>query len=183
MGTTNLNRLALDAGGLDIGGTTLSAIPAELNRLDASNSDGADLVYQDTQLTAAQVKALAAANIALVSSPGAGMAAIPVAAYLYLAHGGTNDFVQTAGGDHLALRYAASNEIAEIASEAQVTTLIEASASAALYDTIEGGFVPEANKAIVLDNNGANEYTGNAANDNTLSIRVWYRIVPVAAFS
>lgn len=183
MGTTNLNRLALDAGGLDLGGTTVTASAAELNRLDASASDGCDLAYQDTQLTAAQVKALAATNVTLVTAPGAGLAAIPVAWYGYLEHGGTNDFVQTAGTDQLALRYAASTEIAEIGSEAQVTALIEASADAPLYDTIEGGFVPEANKAIVLDNNGANEYTGNAANDNTLSIRVWYRVVPMASFT
>ena len=49
MGTTNLNRLALDAGGLDLGSTTVTASAAELNRLDASASDGCDLAHQDTQ--------------------------------------------------------------------------------------------------------------------------------------
>ena len=107
---------------------------------------------------------------------------VPVAVHLYLAHG-TNDFVQTNGTDHLALRYEATTEIAEIASEAQVTTLLEASADAALYDTFEGGMVPIADKAIDLDNNGAVEYTGAAANDNTLSIRVYYRVVAMAAFN
>lgn len=142
-----------------------------------------ELAYQDTQLASADVKGLMATNITLVDAPGANLAAIPVAVHLFLAHGGSNDFVQGAGTDHLALRYSASTEIAEIGSQAQVTTLIQASADAALYDTIAGGFVPEADTAIDLDNNGASEYTGNAANDNTLSVRVWYRIADMAAFS
>lgn len=157
----------------------ITATASEINRIDASNADGAMLSFQDTQLTAAQVKALAAANITVVSAPGAGLAAVPVAVHLFLDHGGT-DFVQTNGSDHLALKYAGGAEISELGTEAQCTALLEASADAALYVNLEADCVPVANTAIALDNNGAAEYT---TGDGTLSVRVYYRTVPMAAFT
>lgn len=135
--------------------------------------------YEDVQLTAAQVNALVATNIELVAAPAAGLARYPVAVHLFLDHGGT-DFVQTVGTDHLAIKYAASNEIAELGSEAQCTALIEAAADAALIVPITGAFVPEAAKAINLDNNGANEY---ATGDGTLSVRTYFVEFPMAAFT
>ena len=138
------------------------------------------LQYTDTQLTAAQVNALAAANIELVAAPGSALAVIPVGVHLFLDHGGT-DFVQVNNTDQLALKYSGGAEIAEIGAEAQCTTLLEASADAALYDPLDAtGYVPVANAAIVLDNNGAAEYT---TGNGTLSVRVWHVTVPMAAFT
>lgn len=142
------------------------------------------LQYRDVQLTAAQVNALVATNIEMVPAPGAGLAVLPVMVHMFLDHGGT-DFVQTNGTDHLALLYSGSTELFEIATEAQLTTFIEASADAALaYEfgnaAAAAGLVPEANAAIDLDNNGAAEY---ATGDGTLSIRVYYITVPMAAFA
>ncbi len=141
--------------------------------------------FQDTQLTAAQVNALAAANIEVVAEPAAGLAVDPIAVFMFLDHGGT-DFVQTNGADHLALLYNGGAQLYEIALEATLTTFLEASADAALYfellghATAAGGRVPVAATAIDLDNNGAAEY---ATGDGTLSIRVYYRVLPMAAFS
>ena len=138
------------------------------------------LQYTDTQLTAAEVNALRATNIEVVAAPGANLAIFPVRVHIFLDHGGT-DFVQANNSDQLALAYSASNEIMEIGSEAQCTALLEAAADAALFDPADmAGFVPEANKAIDLDNNGAAEYT---TGDGTLSIRVWHVAVPMAAFT
>jgi len=157
----------------------ITATVSEINLLDASAADGCVLSWSDTQLTAAQVNALVATNIDLVAAPGAGLAVFPVAVHLFLDHGGT-DFVQDAADDHLAIKYKASNEIAELGSEAQCTALLEASADAALYVPLSSVFVPEANKAISLDNNGDAEY---ATGDGTLSVRVFYRVLPMAAFT
>lgn len=161
-----------------LGAITASA--AELNQFDASAADGCSLFFQDVQLDADDVNALAATNITLVSSPGAGLAAVPVAMHLFLDFGSAA-FVQTNGTDHLAARYAASNEIAEIGSEAQCTAFLEATADAPLFHPFIGAIVPEANKAIVLDNNGAAEYTTGTG--CTVSVRTFYRVVPMAAFS
>lgn len=161
----------------DLAGVTVTA--AELNQFDASASDGAALAFADTQLTASQVNNLLGTNIELVAAPAAGLAVFPVAVHLFLDHGGT-DFVQAAASDHLAIRYSASNEIAELGSEAQCTALIEATGDAALYVPVTAAFVPEAATALDLDNNGASEY---ATGDGTLSVRVFYRVVQIAAFS
>jgi hypothetical protein len=66
-------------------------------------------------------------------------------------------------------------------SEAQCTALIVTTADRGLYVPIPA-VAAEANKAIDLDNNGAAEFSGNAANDTTLSVRVYYRVVPMIAF-
>lgn len=142
------------------------------------------LQFQDTQLTAAQVNALLATNITVVTAPGANLAVFPVAAFIFLDSGGT-DFVQVNNTDQLALKYSASNEITEFGTEAQCTALLEATGDASLYVTgflvaNPEGFIPEANTAIDLDNNGAAEYT---TGDGTLSIRVWYYTMPMVAFT
>jgi len=148
----------------------------ELNLLDASAALGAVIGRAQVTVTAAQLKALAATNIELVAAPGAGLAIIPVGVMLFMDHGGT-DFVQTAGTDHLAVRYSASTEISELGSEAQCTALVEASADARLWADVGASVVPVANTAIDLDNNGANEFT---TGDGDLKVTVYYRVVPMA---
>ena len=160
----------------------ITATVAELNQFDASAADGATVAFADVQLSAAEVNALAAANIELVAAPGAGLAVVPIAVQMFLDHGGT-DFVQTNNTDQLALVYSGGAEIAEVGTEAQCTAFLEAGADAGLYSpvpAIAGGFVPVAATAIDLDNNGAAEYT---TGDGTLSVRTFYRVVRMVAFT
>ena len=170
MSTTNT--LSRSVRGVDLTAT-------EANMFTGSNSDGTNIYWQDTQLTAAQVNDLKDTNIEVVSAPAAGLAAIPVSVFIFHDHGGT-DFVQAAGSDHIAILYNGGSEIAELGSEAQCTALVEASADAALHCDISASFVPVAATAIDMDNNGATDYT---TGDGTFSVRVFYRVVPMAAFS
>jgi predicted RecA/RadA family phage recombinase len=159
---------ATDTAALAAGAVTSAKVEASLVR------------YTDTQLSAGELNAVRGANIEVVATPGANLAIFPIAVHIFLDHGGT-DFVQVNNSDQLALLYNGSNEIMEIGSEAQCTALLEAGADAALFDPCDlAGFIPEANKAIDLDNNGAAEYT---TGDGTLSIRVYYVTVPMVAFS
>lgn len=164
-----------------ISGIQELAVPSGIDGL----APDVDVVrFQDTLLTAAQILALRATNIEVVRAPASGYAAVPIAVHMFLDHGGT-DFVQTAGSDHLALLYNGGSEIVEIGLEATLTTLLEASADAAMAVTFGeatalGGIVPVAATAIDLDNNGATEYT---TGDGLISIRVHYRLVPLFRFN
>jgi hypothetical protein len=168
------------AGGI----AALSIDTAELaaGAVTQAKIDAAVLNYPfvDVQLNAAAVNGLLGANVQLVASPGANLANIPVAVFMFLDHGGT-DFIQVNNSDHLALVYNGGAEIIEFGAEAQCTALLEAAADAALFDPVDmDGIVPEADTAIDLDNNGAAEYT---TGDGTLSIRIYYITVPMVAFS
>jgi len=133
----------------------------------------------DTQLSAAQVNALAATNIEIVAAPGAALAIAVTGIHLFLDHGGTN-FAQDAADDALAILYNGGAEITELGTEAQGTAFIEASADSSLFITPPLGQALKANSAIDLDMNGGTEHTNG---DGTLSVRVFYRVVPFVAFS
>lgn len=129
----------------------------------------------ETILTSQEVKALAATNIDLVPAPGAGLALVPTGVYYFLDRNAAYDDA-AADGD-LILAYKTS-QTALITTQADA--LIDAAADRGTYEVpAVGDFVPEANTAIVLDNDGA-EFTGDASNLNTLLVRVFYRIVPHA---
>lgn len=132
---------------------------------------------QYKKLTAAQVKALKATPITLVGAPGAGLAIVPTAVYVYVDYAGSNAFTESA--DDLSVGYATGAELLEIES----TGLIDQTNDEWRYITFEYGetFIPEDNKAVVITNLD-DEIAGNAAGNNTLSVALYYRIVPVAAF-
>ena len=144
---------------------------------------------KDTQFTAAQLNDMKDTNIEVVPAPLTGFAAIPTGIYMFLDHGGT-DFVQGAATDQFALLYNGGSQIVEIGLAATFETFIESSADADMWvnfaessiiATGELGFVGAvAGTAIDMDNNGATDLT---TGDGTMSVRVYYNIVPFKAFS
>ncbi len=129
----------------------------------------------ETILTSQEVKALAATNIDLVPAPGSGLALVPTGVYYFLDRNAAYDDA-AADGD-LILAYK-TTQTALITTQAD--SFIDAAADRGTYEVpAVGDFVPEANTAIVLDNDGA-EFTGDASHLNTLLVRVYYRIVPHA---
>jgi len=135
------------------------------------------------QLSASEILALLGTNIEIIPAPAAGLAVLPVAWFIFHAHGGT-DFVQPAVTDALALKYNGGIEICEMGSEAQMEALIEAAGDAALSVEIASmfaavGIVPVAATAVDIDNNGVSEYT---TGNGTFSVEVWFRTLTMAAF-
>jgi hypothetical protein len=127
-----------------------------------------------TLLTSQEVKALAATNIDLVPAPGAGLALVPTKVVYSLDRNAAYD--DAAADGNLILAYK-TTQTALITTEAD--TFIDAAADRATCEWMPvADFVPEANTAIVIDNDGP-EFTGDATNLNTLKITVYYIVVPM----
>lgn len=143
--------------------------------ITSAKMDSSLIRYTDVAVTATQVKALAATNIELVpaTEAGAGFAIVPVAVSVKLDYGSE---VLAESDDNFGIRYSAGAELMEI----ETTGLIDQTNDESRYQAMaEAAFVPVANTAIDLDNNGDGEITGNASNDTTVTFRTYYRVIPV----
>lgn len=138
----------------------------------------ADAVYcTNVTLTSAQVKALKATPIELVPAPGADFAIVPVAINMVCNYGGTNAFTEAA--DDFSIEYVGSStEIKEI----EATGFIDQAVDEWRYITFEHAetFIPVENEAVGITNLD-DEFAGNAGADNTVAIKLYYRIVPTDA--
>lgn len=136
----------------------------------------ASLKHADVTLTAAEVKALAATPQELVAAPAAGNTIMFVGAVLKLNYGGTNAF--TEADDNLAIRYTDGSG-AIVSETIEMTGFIDQTADTYTNaipkaDAIVAATGAEA-QALVLDNLN-DEIAGNAADDNTLTVRVYYTV-------
>ncbi len=123
-------------------------------------------------LTSAQVKALHGTPITVAPAPGAGKALRLISAMSRMNYGGSNVFV---------------------AGASQASTLIQNSsivASQTLYDSPSASSGPNSlgsktaasmeNLGLVAYNGSPTEISGNAANNNTITIDVIYYVFPVS---
>ena len=130
----------------------------------------------ETVITSVQVKAIRATPITVVPAPGIGKSLEFVSAILQAKYGGSNAFT---GAQNLAVRYK-DGASAQVSQNITGTGFIDQAGDmitngAVKVDGIATRAVAE-NQPLVLHNIGAGEITGNAANDNTLRVKVFYRI-------
>jgi len=132
------------------------------------------VLYADRLVSNAEIKALRATPIELVpaSEAGAGYAIIPVAVMLSL-DAGTEALTESA--DNLAVKVS-TTELFDI----ETTGFIDQITNQNRYqEKAEAVITPIANTAIILTNKGDGEFAGNATADATLSVRTYYRVVPM----
>lgn len=132
------------------------------------------ILYADRLVSNAELKALRATPIELVpaTEAGAGFAIIPLSVVLSL-NAGTE--VLTESADNLAIK-CSTTEIFDI----ETTGFIDQATDQNRYqEKAEAVMTPIANTAITLTNKGDGEIAGNATADATLSVRTYYKIVPV----
>ncbi len=165
-----------------------------LNNASFFNSDEVDLApglndapvrVQNTQLTDAQVRAMAATPIVVVAAPTDGTANVLVAVHIVLGRP-TNSYDDAAADGNINFIYASGADGSAGLDDIEADTFIDAAADAARYITAQspvGEVTPVADATILIDNDGA-EFTSAAdTTANTLSIRAYFRNVPMVAFS
>ena len=132
------------------------------------------VLYTDRLVSNAEIKALRATPIELVpaTEAGAGFAIVPIAIMASL-NAGTE--VLTESADNLAVK-CSTTELFDI----ETTGFIDQLTDQIRYqEKAEAVITPIANTAIMLTNKGDGEFGGNATADATLSVRTYYRVVPV----
>jgi hypothetical protein len=140
-----------------------------------SDPSPGSLLKRDVQLTNAQVLALLATPQTLVPAPGTGLANVVDRVHFAFDVTTTGYTLGTAA---MKVEYASGADIIDIT---EAGFLDQATDQFRTYLPAVGAFTPVANSAVRLANETAEFTGGNAA--NTLSIRVFYRVVPMAAFS
>lgn len=138
------------------------------------------VVFNEVTLTATEVKALATTPITLVAAPAAGATLFFFGAVLKLNYGGSNPFTES--GDNLGIKYTDASGV-QVCTTIECTNFIDATADTYINavpaaDVLVAATGAEA-QALVLDNLG-NNFAGNAADDNTLTVRVYYAIQAIA---
>lgn len=162
-------------GGLEISTDAEAQGKSGSTAIVASNLAAAGfLQWEDVSLTSAQIKALATTPITLVAAPAAGNTILFLGAMLKLAYGGSNAF--TEAGDNLGIKYTDASDV-QVCTTIECTGFIDATVdtytnAVPKADNIVAATGAEA-RPLVLDNLGSN-FAGNAANDNTFEVRVYY---------
>lgn len=144
------------------------------------NQGGADLKYADVLVSNAELKALRATPKTLVAAPGAGKLLELVSAVLHL-KAGANVLVEATA--NLAIKYKDAAGV-QVSQTIETTGFIDQAADQVTYglpklDPITARANCE-NQPLVLHNLGAGEFTGNAANDAVLRVKVAYRVHTLA---
>lgn len=128
-------------------------------------------------LTNAEIKALRASPKELVPAPGADKIIFPISGFLKL-NAGTN--VLTESADNLAIEWD-GGDAAACSQTIESTGFIDQSADTITsfmgkIDAIDA-YADVANKNIALANTGDGEIAGNAAEDATLDVYLFYQVV------
>ncbi len=134
-------------------------------------------------LTSAQIKACRATPITLVAAPGSGSVIVPIVVTAKFNYAGTNVFTN---GMNINLRYTNTTGQSVVNSAVIPAANIVAAASCyTIKNDISTNLIATTvasvdNQLICVANTGASEITGNAANDNTLTVQLQYYIITLA---
>lgn len=193
-GDTSLTAYAVLCGGTTSTGAiqSVASVGSSGNVL-TSNGAGALPTFQaagtglssvSITLTNAQVKALHATPIQVVAAPGSGKLLLPFMFQVQLNYGGNNAFTNTGNGRMSLFYNNTSGPLGAIDIPApfvtQTASQIFFAAGESISNNLGASFAASStftNQALVISQDSATEFAGNAANDNTIDLTVWYMTV------
>ncbi len=130
-------------------------------------------------LTSTQIKNLHGTPIQAIAAPGVGNVIWPIAVVGKMIYGGSNVFT-AAAGQFVALMYAPvsnNNRPFNCILNTQVTAASNSYTINTTYTTTAAVATQYENAALQFYNTQATEISGNAANDNTMSFQILYKII------
>ncbi len=139
---------------------------------------GSGLLVSSTVLTSTQIKALRATPITLIAAQGSGNAIWLLGIITKFTYGGTNVFV-AAAGQTIGVYYVGTAGL-QVYTALFNAALTGSSSSYTQVPIVNSGGNATTifeNQAVVAANTVATEITGNAANDNTITINLLYKVV------
>ena len=140
------------------------------------NQGGADFKFADVLVANAEIKAVRATPKTLVPAPGVGKVLEFVSAVLQL-KAGANVLVEATA--NLAIKYQNAAGV-QVSQTIETTGFIDQAADQVTYGLVKLDPITARagceNQPLVLHNLGAGEFTGNAANDAALRVKVSYRV-------
>jgi hypothetical protein len=138
----------------------------------------AGLMIASGNLTNTQIKNLHGSPVVVIAAPGSGKAIQLIHATMTMNYGGNNAFVN-GGGTALVIAYTIPTTIITSLTNTQITATTSqinfASAAGAVSPTYAAG----TNIGVQIYNTNPTEISGNAANDNTMSYNILYRIITI----
>jgi len=158
-------------------GTSGNVMTSDGTNWTSAAAPGAGLLVATGTLTSAQVKAARATPISIIAAPGSGSAIEIISIVGKMNYGGTNVFVAGAA-QTLAVRLGTGSSFGVLCTNA----MIVASSNQMGFTNrinLSGAFTLFNNLALFVFNTVATEITGNAANNNTVTYSVTYRIVTI----
>ena len=135
------------------------------------------LSFATITLTSAQIKAIHGTPIMIVPTLGPNQLPLPIATTAQLNYGGNNAFTNVGAGQlNLVYQKGAqqSTGLFELLSATQITGAVNEIGIGAKTGFFTTASVLGSGLAIV--NSSGTEFAGNAANDNTIDVNVWYII-------
>ncbi len=179
-GTTSTGALQ-NVSGVGTSGQVLTSNGAgTLPTWQTSSAGGGLLTTAVITITSPQIKALRASPVTLIPAQGAGKTIVLVSCIAKFNYAGTNAFTN---GQTVTLRYVDTNGTQVVTVNLIPSTQITATATSIsiansfgtnLLDISPTSLVE--NQVLCIANVGASEITGNAANDNTITIQATYYV-------
>jgi len=141
----------------------------------ATNNACNQVLTSTRTITNSEMKSFGTTAITLVAAPGAGYIVAPLFVYTSYLYGGTNAFT---GGGTVGLYY--GNKTYFLQTMYQNSALIGTTSRYVINSPTSGSSNTTSpdNLDLTIANSGA-DFGGNAANDNTMTIKVFYMIIPV----
>jgi hypothetical protein len=163
--------------GVTIASPNLVTINTSTNQLGSQSLSSLSVQLAKITLTSAQIKGLSVSPVTLVPAQGANTIIVPVNASAIYSYGGNNPFT---GGNTVELWFASSGQ--EIVANLMNISAMQGTANAYSYNAFNAiGAQSQASGQLdnldVLVVAPTTAYTGNASDDNTLTINFAYYVI------